>query len=103
MKVSTTNLIRLQSDLKDHVKGENEVRNARNRTRIITKETADNSAMKSYMEKNNLHYFTFSPNSEEPIKTLIRHFPPDTPAEDISSSLEDLAFNVIYLRQMMTT
>jgi hypothetical protein len=42
-----------------------------------------------------------SPNSEKPIKVVIRHLPPDTPAEDISNSLEDLAFNVINVRQMM--
>jgi hypothetical protein len=34
---STTNLIRLQSDLKKHDKGEYEFRNTRNRTRMITK------------------------------------------------------------------
>jgi hypothetical protein len=51
---STTNLIRLRSDLKEHVKGEHEFRNTRNGTRVITKEMADYSAMKSYLEKNNL-------------------------------------------------
>jgi hypothetical protein len=39
--------------------------------------------MKSYHEKNNLHYFTFSLNSEKPMKAVICHLPPDTPAEDI--------------------
>jgi hypothetical protein len=53
----TSNLIRLHSDLKEHVKGEYEL-----------KEMADYSAMKSYLEKNNLLYFNFSPNSEKPIK-----------------------------------
>jgi hypothetical protein len=52
------------------------------------------SAMKSYLEENNLQYFAFSPNSEKPIKAVIRHHPPDTPEEDISSSLEGLGFNV---------
>jgi hypothetical protein len=33
---------------------------------------ADYSAMKSYMEKNNLNYFALSPNSEKPIKTRQR-------------------------------
>jgi hypothetical protein len=47
-------------------------------------------------------YFTFSPNSEEPIKTVIRHLPPHTPAEGISNSLEDLGFNVIQVRQLTT-
>jgi hypothetical protein len=34
---STTNLIRLQRDLKSHVKGQYEFRNTRNGTRVITK------------------------------------------------------------------
>jgi hypothetical protein len=34
---------------------------------IITKELADYSATKSYLEKNN-HYFAFSPISEKPVK-----------------------------------
>jgi hypothetical protein len=54
--------------------------------------------MKSYLEKHNLHYFTFSPNSEKSIEAVIRHLPPDTPAEDISNSLEDVGFNVINVR-----
>jgi hypothetical protein len=41
---------------------------------------ADYSAMKSYLEKNNLQYFNFSPNSEKPIKAANLHLPPDTPA-----------------------
>jgi hypothetical protein len=64
---------------------------------------ADYSAMKSYLEKNNLHYFTFSPNSEKPIKAVIRHLPPDTSVEDISNSPEDLGFKVINVRQMTAT
>jgi hypothetical protein len=31
---------------------------------IVTKVIVDYSEMKSYLEKNNLHYFTFSPNSK---------------------------------------
>jgi hypothetical protein len=38
MMTSTTNLIRLQSVLKDHVKGEYKFRNAQSRTHIITEE-----------------------------------------------------------------
>jgi hypothetical protein len=37
------------------------------------------------------------------MRAVIRHLPPDTPAEDISNSLEDLGFNVINVRQMTTT
>jgi hypothetical protein len=59
--------------------------------------------MKSYLEKNNLHYFSFSPNSEMLIKAVIRHLPPNTPAEDISDSLEDSGFNVINVWQTTAT
>jgi hypothetical protein len=62
---------------------------------------ADYSAMKSYSKKNNLQYFTFSPNSEKPVKAF-RHILPDTPAECISKSLEGLGFNVINARQLTT-
>jgi hypothetical protein len=58
------------------------------------------SAMKFYLEKNNLHYFSFSPNYEKLVKAVIRHLPPDTPVEDISNSPEDLGFNVINVRQI---
>jgi hypothetical protein len=63
---STTNLIRLQKDLKDHVEGEYEFRNTRNT------ELAGYSVMKFYLEKNNLQYFTFSPNYRMSSKTAAR-------------------------------
>jgi hypothetical protein len=63
---------------------------------------ADYSAMKSYLENNNLHYFTFSSSSEKPMKAVIRHLPPDKLAEDTSSSLEYLGFKVINVRQLTT-
>jgi hypothetical protein len=64
---------------------------------------ADYSAMKSYLEKNNRHYFIFSPNPEKPINAVIHHLHPDTPEEDISNSREDLGFKVINVWQMTTT
>jgi hypothetical protein len=83
----TTNLIRTQSDLKVHVKGKSKVRNTLNETCIIVKEM-DNSAIKSYPEKSNLHYFTFFLNSVRRTKAVICHLPPDTSAEDISNGFE---------------
>jgi hypothetical protein len=73
---STIKIVRLQSDLKYHVKGEQAFGDKRNVTRIVIKEKADCSAIKSYPEKNNLLYFTFSNNSENAIKAAIRHLPP---------------------------
>jgi hypothetical protein len=71
MKTFITNIIRLQIDLEDHVKGQCETRDARKGTRIIIQEIVDISTMTSYLEKNNLHYFTFFPNSEEPLKVVV--------------------------------
>jgi hypothetical protein len=59
-------------------------------------------AMKSYLEKNNLQYFTFPPNSKKPVRVIIRHLTPYTPAEDISNSLEGFGFSVINVRQLTT-
>jgi hypothetical protein len=58
------------------------------------------NAMKFYMEKNNLYYFTFSPNSKKPIKAVICHLLPHTPVEDKSNSLENSGFEVINVRKM---
>jgi hypothetical protein len=49
--------------------------------------------VKSYLEKNNPHYFNFFPISEEPMKA-------DSPAEDISNSLEYIGFSVIHVSQI---
>jgi hypothetical protein len=46
--------------------------------------------MKSYLEKNILHYFTLSPNSGKPIRAVICHLPLDMPAKEISNSLENV-------------
>jgi hypothetical protein len=59
--------------------------------------------MKSYLKKNNLHYFTFSPNSEKPIKAVICHLTADTPVEDSSNTVEDLCFKVINVRKTTAT
>jgi hypothetical protein len=70
----------------------------------MTKDVADYSTMKSYLEKNNLHYFTVSPNSEKLIKSVLRHLLlPDPPAAGTSNSLENLGFNFTNVRQMTTT
>jgi hypothetical protein len=103
MMTSTTNLIRLQSYLKEHVKDKYAFRNTRNGTRIRTKEMTDYSAMKFYLQENNFHCVTFSPDSEKPLRAVIRHLPPDTPTEDFSDGLEYLGFNVINMRQMTAT
>jgi hypothetical protein len=66
----------------------------------MTKEMADYSAIKHHLEQNSLHFYTFHPKSEKPIKTVIRHLPGHTPAEHISNELVALKFSVISVRQM---
>jgi hypothetical protein len=89
--ISTINLSRIQSNFKYHIKGE--FQNTRTGTRIMTKEVGDYSAIKSYLEKNKLHYFTFSSYSTKHTKAAICHLLPDMPVEDISNSLKDLGLN----------
>jgi hypothetical protein len=91
---------RLQSDLKDHVKGEHEFRNNTKWKSYHYKINVELFSHEILSEGNNLHYFTFSPNSEKPIKVLIRHLPPDTLAEDNINSRENLGSNVINVWQM---
>jgi hypothetical protein len=69
----------------------------------MAKYTEGYSTIKSYLQKNNLHYFTFSPNSEKPNKEIIRHLPPDTTVEVTSNSFGILRFNIINVRQIVAT
>jgi hypothetical protein len=97
------NLIQLQKQLKDVVKADFEFRNTRNGTRVITKGVADFEAVKSHLSNNNLSCFSFFPKFEKPIIAVIRHLPPDTPAEDICEGLANLGFDVLSVKQMSTT
>jgi hypothetical protein len=100
---SPTNLIHLQKQLKNVVKEDFEFRNTRNGTRVITRGMVDFLAIKSHFEGNNLSFFTFYPKSEKPIKTVIRHMPQNTPAEDICDGLVSPGFDVISTKQMTNT
>jgi hypothetical protein len=72
------NLIQLQKQLKGVVKENFEFCNTRNRTKIITEAMADFSAIRSYLENNNLAYFMFYQISKKPIKAVICHLPHNT-------------------------
>jgi hypothetical protein len=97
---TATNLMQLQKRIKAIVTSSFKFRNTRSGTRIVTKEMADFSAIRMYLEDNNLSYFTFFLKSEKPTKSVIRHLPSDTPAQDISDGLVDLGFDIISVRQM---
>jgi hypothetical protein len=55
-----------------------------------TSEMADFSAIKKFLEGNNLAYFSYYAKSEKPIKAVIRQPPQNTPVEDISKHRKSL-------------
>jgi hypothetical protein len=97
------NLIQLQKRLKSVTKSDFELCSTKNGTRVLTKEMANFSAIKSHFDTQNLQYFTFYPKFQKTIRAVIRHLPSNTPAEDISDGLVDLGYDVISVKQMSTT
>jgi hypothetical protein len=65
---STTDLIRLQKQLKIVLKENFEFRSTRNGTRVITRSMADFQSVKSHFVANNLSYYSFYPKSEKSMK-----------------------------------
>jgi hypothetical protein len=100
---SEANLIQLQKQLKNVVKGDFEFRSTRNGTRVVTKGMADFEAVKSHFSNNSLSYYSFVPKSQKPIKAVIRNLPANTPAKDISEGMENLGVDVVSVKQMTTT
>jgi hypothetical protein len=62
---SQANLIQLQKQPKNVVKGDFEFRSTRNGTRVVTKGMADFEAVKSHFTNNSLSYYSFSPQVPE--------------------------------------
>jgi hypothetical protein len=100
---SNINLIQLQKQLKTVVKDDFEFHSTRNGIRVIIKGMADFEAVKSHFTNNNLSYYSFYPKSQKPIKAVIRHLPPNTPAQDISDGLVNRGFDVIKSIKQLTT
>jgi hypothetical protein len=69
-------------------------------TRIVSREKADYSAFRHYLDCQLLNYYTFFPKSEKPIKAVLRHLLTDTPTEDISNALVELDYDIISVKQM---
>jgi hypothetical protein len=85
------------------VKGNFEFRNAKDGTRIISRELFDYSVIRIYLDSQSLNYFTFCAKSEKPIKAVIRHLSADTPAAVVFNRLLDLGYDVLSVKQMVTT
>jgi hypothetical protein len=67
---TATNLIQLKKELKSAVKGKFEFRSTINWTIAITNTMADFSVVKSYLQNNNVAYFTFNPKIPKAHKGL---------------------------------
>jgi hypothetical protein len=76
---------------------------SRNGNKIITRDMADFHAIQSHFDAIKLSYYTFFPQSEKPMKAVIRHLPTNTPAEDICSGLVRLGFEVLSVKHMTAT
>jgi hypothetical protein len=100
---AATNLLQLQKKLRAFVKGSFELRNARNGTRIDTKELSDFSAIKAFFQKENLSFYSFHSKSLKPIKALIRHLLSLTPTEEIYEVIEELGFDIISVKPTTTS
>jgi hypothetical protein len=87
---TATNLLQLQKDIRVFVKGNFNLRSTRNGTRVVTRETADYSAIGAHFDGRNMSYYTFHPKSDKPINVIIIHLPIDTSAEVICNALMEL-------------
>jgi hypothetical protein len=96
---SATNLLQLQKHIKDMVKGSFKFRNTKNGTRVPTKEMADFSAIKFFFLSKKFSFSNFSPKFQKTIKAIIRHLPPNTPAEEIYEALVELGFDTINVKR----
>jgi hypothetical protein len=76
---SAANLIQLQKKLKGVTRQTFELRNTRSGKRVVTKDMVDFQAVKAHFTENSLAYFTFFPNSENPVKAVLRHLPRTLP------------------------
>jgi hypothetical protein len=48
----------------------------------------------------NLHFFTLYKKADKPIKSLIRHFPCNISAENITVALQEIHYDLISVRQV---
>jgi hypothetical protein len=89
--------------IKGIVKGSFDSRNTKYGSRALNKEMADFSAIKSFFLSKKFSFYTFFPKSQKPLKAVIRHLTPNTPAEETWEALVELCFDTISVKQVTTT
>jgi len=52
---------------------------------------ADYKATLSYLSEHNLRHFSFYPQSDKPIKAVLRHVPINTSPQEITLAIQSLA------------
>jgi hypothetical protein len=82
------------------VKGNFEFRVIINWTTVVSKDMAEFLALKPHPATHKLSYFTFQPKSQKVVKAVVSHLPINTPPEDTSNGLADLAFHVIGVKKI---
>jgi hypothetical protein len=85
------------------VKGSFEFRNTRNGTRLVTREIVEYSSIRACFDNQQYNYFTFYVKSKVSVKAVITQLPTNTPAEDIASSMQDLVYSIISVKQMASS
>jgi hypothetical protein len=93
----------MQRQLKGLLNGNFEFRSTRKKSRIVTKVMAAFQTSDLTSKAKTSHAFTFYPNSQKPMKTVIWHRPFTTLADDILDGLVDLGFDVISIKRMSDT
>ncbi|PNF27753.1 hypothetical protein B7P43_G12787, partial [Cryptotermes secundus] len=97
---SEVNLLSLQKEMKVVVTGEFFFWNTASSIRITTKNMADYKATQNLLNQKGLSFFTFYTKGDNPVNAVIRHLPSNTSSEDITVALQELAYEVISVKQM---
>jgi hypothetical protein len=63
---------------------------------------ADYKAIPSYLSQHNPLHFTFYSQSDKSIKAVIHGLPINTYSQDVTLALQELGYNVISIKQMVT-
>jgi hypothetical protein len=96
---SEVNFLTLQRVLKAVVTGEF-FRNTASGTPITTKSMADYKTTQNLLSQKGFPFFTFYTKGDKAVKAVIRHLPNNNSSEDITVALQEMAYEVISVKQI---